>query len=76
MLKGFYAIGILASDVKGYSATDINGKSIPMAVNSLGGLAYKGSYANITLTIADEDGTLYNVLYRAVRTQLTWMGVK
>lgn len=51
MLKGFYAIGVLASDVESYSAVDFSGKAVEMKINSLGGLAYKGNYAIITLTI-------------------------
>lgn len=77
MLKGFYAIGILAADVISYSAKSIvTGKAIPMAVNSLGGLAYKNDSAIITLTIKAEDNTEFNIIYRAIRSELTWMGVK
>lgn len=66
MLKGFYAIGVLASDVESYSAVDFNGKAVEMKINSMGGLTYKGNYAIITLTI---NGA--SMQFKAVGTSLS-----
>lgn len=66
MLKGFYAIGVLASDVEAYSAVDFNGNAVEMKINSMGGLAYKGNYAIITLKVNGAE-----MKFKAIRTSLS-----
>jgi hypothetical protein len=71
MLKGYYAIGVLANQWDSYEAISVvSGKPVDVKVNSLGGLAVKSKWCIVYLV---KDGV--RIKFSSIGGTLKWIGI-